>query len=221
MKSTYINDRPLSHLLPFIFFALIILASPVFAATTILVRDLPAEGEVTLSGTVEKLTGGRTFMLSDSSGSIPVKISPNESLVLKDGEKVNVTGSVGNAVPGFTGKGIAASHVERVKDAQTSLSDAVAVTTGISVEKADSVTVAALPTEGMVKLVGIVSSVSDEKFFVLRDDTGSVNVKVQSEENVVLKQGSHVTVIGYVDNGMLDKTVRATRVVVNDTNPAK
>jgi uncharacterized protein YdeI (BOF family) len=198
--------------------AFVIAAIPLsvaFAET--LVKDLPDKGTVALSGTIDKVIGDREFILRDTSGAIDVKIANNQSLVLKAGEKVNLIGAVNGGMLGIGTKSVDASDVKVEQNLGAALADNLAATTGVSVDQAKSVRIGELPQQGMVKLLGTVDTVGDAKKFTLKDASGSVDVTIESEEKVALTKGAEVTVIGYVDSGLLGKKIHATRVVVSES----
>ena len=87
-------------------------------------------------------------------------------------------------------------------------------------DKADAVQIGKLPAQGMVQITGTVDKISDQKDFTLKDPTGTVNVSIQSDENVALAKGAEVTVTGYVSNGVLGKKIRATHVILMSDSPA-
>jgi uncharacterized protein YdeI (BOF family) len=183
--------------------------------------NLPDKGTVTLSGIVDNVSSNKEFTLRDNSGTIDVMITGNESLVLKNGDKVTVTGKVSNGFLGLTGKSIDATQVAVQKDLGSVVSDVVTATTGVSVDAARAASIANLPEEGMVKVSGTVANVISPKIFTLKDNTGVINVNVQSDENVVFSKSSPVTVIGYVDDSMLGKNIRATHVIVTADTPPR
>lgn len=178
------------------------------------ISNLPSQGPVTVSGTVTRVESAREFRLHDDSGAVDVKLAPDESAVFKQGDHVSVTGSVENRLWGLFGKDIVATNVQVEQSLPKTLSDTIANATGISLSKAKRTNIGQLPKQGLVELTGTVQDVSDAKNFTLKDSTGSIDVHVQSDENVVLANGSKVSVIGYVKDGLLSKQISATRVIV-------
>lgn len=184
---------------------------PDVRAADLSIRNLPDKGSVTLSGTVQDVKNEREFKLQDDSGVVNVILGSNKSVVLTEGDKVTVTGKVEN---GILGKHVNASNINVHKDISTAVSDAIETHTNLSMDKAKPVKIARLPKEGLVKLAGTVDSVKDEKSFALKDATGTVDVNIQSDENVVLVKGAAITVVGYVNDGLFGKNIRATHVIV-------
>jgi uncharacterized protein YdeI (BOF family) len=181
------------------------------AETTI--RTLPNQGNVTVSGTVEKVKNPREFTLRDPSGKINVEVASPESAVLKPGDNVIVTGKIEKKFFGLAGKEIDATNVS--VNQRTALSETLPQNSGISMDQAQNISINQLPNDGMVKLSGTVDDVKNEKNFTMKDNTGTVDVKIQSEENVILTPGAQVTVLGYVStNPLMGKDVRATHVIV-------
>jgi len=184
------------------------------------IQAMPDSGTVVVSGTVEKISNEREFTLRDNSGTVRVKIDDEESVVLKQGDSVTVSGMVEKPLWGLLGKDINATNVQVYKDLPTALSDAVTKVTGLSLSKAEVVQISKLPKKGMVQVTGTVDKISDPKNFILKDATGAINVNIQSEENVLLTKDAEVTVTGYVNNGVLGKKLRATHVILVSNAPA-
>lgn len=175
------------------------------------IRNLPKEGSVTISGIVQDIQSEREFTLKDASGKIDVSIESNQSTVIAKGDDVTVTGKIESSV---MGKYIAASSVDVKKGLSASLSDAIEGHTSISLDNAKKEKISNLPDEGLVKITGTVEDVDDEKNFTVKDSTGEIDVAIESEENAVITKGAAVTVIGYVDRGLLSKNILAKRVIV-------
>ena len=72
--------------------------------------------------------------------------------------------------------------------------------------------IAALPSDGAVKMTGIVSDLEPQKAFRLSDETGSIGVEMASQ--VALREGQRVTVVGVVDDRGLEKQVAARRIML-------
>ena len=195
-----------------------LLSTSAMAAMTS-IKDLPSSGAVTLSGSVNKVKNEREFSLRDASGTVDVNLKSNQSVVLKEGQKVTVNGMVDK---GILGKSIDATSVQTEKSMSENVDESIEKNTNLSMEGATATTVKALPKEGKVKLSGTVTDVDSEKKFTMKDSTGSIDVSLkESSEAAALKEGSEVTVIGYVDSGITGKSLNATKVmVISDTSPA-
>lgn len=190
-----------------------LLAGTALAASgTTTIKNLPDEGQVSISGTVASVENAREFTLRDETGTIGVDITSNQSVVLKKGDKVTVNGVIDS---GITGTDINASNVTVHKDMSEAMGDVIEGNTAISFEGATTYKISQLPKEGLVKVSGTVSKVSSEEKFTLRDDTGNITVDMDSAaESAALTQGATVTVIGYVDSGILGKDINAKKVLV-------
>ena len=66
-----------------------------------------------------------------------------------------------------------------------------------------------------VSITGTVDRVKNEREFTLRDNSGSIDVDIESNQSVVLKQGDSVTVNGTVDRRLFGANINASRVTVN------
>lgn len=188
-----------------------LISNSALAAGTIAIKDLPKGGNVTLSGTVDKIDNEREFVLRDSTGTIDVDIASNQSVVLEKGAQVTVNGVVDK---GFFGTDINAATVTVHKGLAETIGEAIEGNTNISMEGATAVTIRNLPEQGIVKLSGIVTKVDNEKEFTLKDETGSINIDIESNEAAAVTKGAHVTVIGYVDNGVMGKDINARKVLI-------
>lgn len=188
-----------------------LMAGTALSATQTTIKSLPDKGEVSISGTVASVENEREFTLRDETGSIGVDIASNQSVVLKKGDKVTVTGMVDS---GITGTDINASDVTVHKDMSEAMGDVIEGNTAISFEGASSYKISQLPKEGLVKISGTVSDVDNETAFTVRDDSGKIDVNMESAESAALTKGATVTVIGYVDSGLLGKDINAKKVLV-------
>ncbi len=175
------------------------------------VKELQDGSNVTLSGTVDAVDNEREFVLRDKTGTIDVEIDAGQSVVLKKGDKVSVTGKLDK---GFFNTDIESAKVDVEKSLSENVSDAIEAKTSLSLEGAEAYHIKDLPKEGLVKLSGTVTDVDNEKEFTIKDSTGSINVDVKSAESAQLTEGAEVTVIGYVDSGAMVKDINATKVLV-------
>ncbi len=183
------------------------------------VKDLKNGSQVNISGIVESVQNEREFTLRDSSGTIGVDIKSTQSVVLKQGDSVTIRGTVDK---GILHTDIDATDVIVSKNIAEAVGDAIEGHTGLSLEGATTYNISSLPKEGLVKVSGTVTDVSNEKKFTIRDSTGSVKINVESSETAALTKGAQVTVIGYVDSGFFGKDISAHKVlVVADTAAAR
>jgi uncharacterized protein YdeI (BOF family) len=131
--------------------------------------------------------------------------------VLKQGEKVSISGVVDS---GITGVDVNADTVTVRKDLVSAVGDAIESNTQMSLDGAETYDIKKLPKEGLVKVSGTVTDIDDAEHFTIKDQTGSINVKMTSTERAALTEGAEVTVIGYVDNGLFSKNINANKVLV-------
>ena len=76
------------------------------------IHNLPNNGEVTLTGTVDKADSEHEFTLSTESGMIIVGIPTSMPILLKIGDSVTVTGIVNKPLLGIFGNYLQASNVK-------------------------------------------------------------------------------------------------------------
>lgn len=192
--------------------ALVLLSSTALAATIDNVAKLSNNSQVNISGVVESVEGEREFILRDTSGNaVDVDVTSNQSLTLKEGDEVDVSGKVDK---GLISTDINASDVRVKKGLVEGATDAVSSIPGVSTMDAQAFNIVDVPRSGIVKVTGIVSDVDSEKKFTLKDKTGSINIDMTSAERAVLTEGATVTVLGAVDSGIFSKDINATKVLV-------
>lgn len=175
------------------------------------VKDMADNRSVTVTGTVDSVENDREFTLRDSSGKIDVDIASNQSVVLKEGDQVSVTGKLDK---GLFSSDIDASDVSVSKELSQAVGDTIRSVPGVSTLSATAYDIAELPKSGAVKITGTVSAVENEKEFTLRDETGTIGVDIASNEQAAVTEGARVTVIGNMDSDALGKDVDADRVIV-------
>lgn len=191
--------------------------SALAAITT--VKSMNNGSQVNVTGTVESVQNEREFTLRDKTGTINVDIESDQSVVLKEGDNVTVSGMVDKDL---FGTDINASKVMVNKNMAEAVGDAIEGRTPISLEGATKYNINKLPKEGLVKVSGTVTEVDNEKEFTVKDSTGSIKVDVESAETAALTKGAEVTVIGYVDTNMFGKDINARKVlVVADSSSAR
>lgn len=170
------------------------------------------DADITIHGYVDHIKNEREFRLRDEAGDkIEVDVTSNQSVTLKEGDAVTIVGKIDKDI---TGIDINASEVTVSKGFVESVNDIAKTIPGVSTTKAQAFNIADLPKNGMVKVSGTVTHVSNEKEFTVQDDTGSIDVDLKSSENAVLTKGARVTVIGNMDNNLLGKDINATEVHV-------
>jgi len=195
-----------------IFIAGVALVSSAALADVANVRSMQDGQQIDITATVDRVQNEREFTLRDSSGTINVDIESNESVVLKPGDTVDVSGILDK---GWFGADINASQVIVHKGVAQAMGDAIEGRTNLSLEGATSYNIRNLPKEGLVKVTGTVTAVKNEKEFTVKDTTGSIKVDVESSETAALTKGAEVTVVGYVDRGVLGtRDINAHKVLV-------
>lgn len=195
----------------------LLLATTAFAET-VTIHELPDDGKITLRGVVESVEDERHFVLKDDTGTVDISIASTQSVVLKQGDRVVVDGRVDRGW--FGGVEIEASAVDVEKNLVQTLGEAIEGSPVLPSADADIYEIGALPDAGMVKIAGVVSDVKDDKKFTLRDDTGSININIESAQSAAVTRGASVTVIGSIKDGVLKKDVTAHKVfVTSDAEP--
>lgn len=190
-------------------------AAPALAAVTsaAAIKNLPDGGGVTLNGTVEDFDSEHFFTLRDSTGTVKIDLSAAKSVVLTNGERVTVAGTIRNR--GILGTSISARTVSEDKGVGQRIGEAIDSATGEDAAGyARTANIVSLPKSGLVKINGTVDSVDSEKKFTLKDQTGHIDIAIKPGMSASLNKGTEVTVVGYVNNGMLGKSIEATEVDV-------
>ena len=144
-----------------------------------------------------------------------IDLSKSPSVVLKNGESVDVSGLLNKGVLGTT---ITAQNVNENKAIGQKVGEAIDNVTGNDADSnARQVTVKTIPASGLIKVSGTVDSIDNAKKFTLKDSTGNVDVNIKSSESASLTKGAKVTVVGYPDKGMLGTSINATKVEVQSS----
>ncbi|MBX7147208.1 MAG: NirD/YgiW/YdeI family stress tolerance protein [Alphaproteobacteria bacterium] len=179
------------------------------------IKTLADKSQIEVTGTVETIQNEREFTLRDETGSIDVDIESNQSVILQEGAKVTVKGSVDR---GIMGTDINATSVTvQSSTSNNSTSPNAMTTTSASGEEAKTYTIQNLPNTGFVKLNGTVNSVKNQKEFTLKDATGKIDIVIESNQSAALTPNTEVTVVGYIDKGLLSKSIKATQVNVKNS----
>ncbi|MCE3231898.1 MAG: Bacterial fold protein [Rickettsiaceae bacterium] len=84
---------------------------------------------------------------------------------------------------------------------------------------AQNLTIKTLPDSGTVSITGTVDKVKNEKRFVLRDNSGTISVDIESNKPILLQKGQTVRVSGYIDKHLMGKDINATSVEVQSNPP--
>jgi len=187
-------------------------STPLMAATALSVMNMTDVYKLTLNGVVEEFDSQHAFMLRDSSGLVKIDLSSAQPMVLKNGEKVTVNGQAHQTI---LGADVIAYDVSEDNNVGEQIGAAIDSVTGQDAAgEAQFFKIKYLPKSGLVKINGIVDSVDSEKRFRLRDSTGHIDVTIRSDESASLNKGTPLTVIGYLDNGLLGKGINASEVHV-------
>lgn len=192
-------------------------ATSALAATTE-IKSLPKSGNVTLEGVVESVQNEREFTLRDNTGKIGIDMPKNQSVVLKVGSRVTVSGEIDRDIAGVD---INANRVDVHNGLAQAISDNIEGGNDMSLQGATAYEIKSLPDSGLVKVTGMVSDVDDERNFTVKDTTGKIDVKLTSAQTAALTEGARVTVIGRVDKGLTGKDLEASQVIVLANAKAK
>ena len=137
------------------------------AATTASLKDAQDSSQVSLSGTVENFDSAHSFTLHDASGTAKIDLSKAPSVVLKNGESVDVSGVVNKGIMGTT---VTAQNVSENKAIGQKVGDAIDSVTGNDADSsARQVTVKTIPASGLIKVNGTVDSIDNARKFTLKD----------------------------------------------------
>lgn len=178
---------------------------------TYTIRDLKPGKQVKIMGAIKEVENEREFTLQDQYGTIRVELQPGISAVLEKGAVVTVNGTLDK---GLIGADINADNVVVHKTPAQIAQDAIEGATLISFEGAAAYQIEGLPDEGTVKISGLVTEVDSEEKFTVEDETGAINVEMNSDQRAALAIGSEVTVIGTIKDGLMRKEISASKVIV-------
>jgi uncharacterized protein YdeI (BOF family) len=199
------------------------------------IDTLPIAGTVSLSGVVERVVDGDTFILRDNADeTIDVHTATNVSVNV--GDHVSVRGEKTDEIAGM-GEEITQASVTLNRNTTDNtaattydlsgnrMADAEGITRSetIAATGADNMAndrINALPEEGNVELRGVVAEVDDRDSFTLRDAMGDT-IDVKTANNVQVQPGDRVSVNGLVNSKMLGfgrQIENADVIVVSATN---
>jgi uncharacterized protein YdeI (BOF family) len=217
------------------------------AATPI--GSLRAYDIVLIEGTVERITDEDEFRIRDDSGSVRVYIGWRNPMPVRAGERVGVYGIVDSEGPGGVFKEVYAYEIVRADGRVIELQAARAhggatpaaapvVAPAAAPVVAPVVAPAAAPVVApvvadagplvavrdvrrgqSVTLRGEVARIRDTDEFVLRDDTGSIDVYIGWRNRMPVRSGDRVTVIGFADDDVfpgMRPDIYADRLVLAD-----
>jgi uncharacterized protein YdeI (BOF family) len=193
------------------------------AATPI--GSLRAYDIVLIEGTVERITDEDEFRIRDDSGSVRVYIGWRNPMPVRTGERVGVYGIVDSEGPGGVFKEVYAYEIVRADGRVIELQAARAhggTTPAAAPVVADAgplVTVRDVRRGQSVTLRGEVARIRDTDEFVLRDDTGSIDVYIGWRNRMPVRSGDRVTVIGFADDDVfpgMRPDIYADRLVLAD-----
>lgn len=173
-----------------------------------------AQQPVSLDGTVDGVED-HAFTLRDASGHIRIHLRPDDAVVLKKGDEVSVTGTLHRSL---LGNSIDASSVQPHQSALKAIDEAAKRIPGMATAQVQSYDIRTLPTSGQVKVTGTVERVQNDTEFSLADDTGSVAVRIASQQRAVLTPGAKVTVIGKIAKTSTPR-IDASDVLINAAAP--
>lgn len=148
---------------------------------------------------------------------------------------VSAAATAGEAVTNTAGKAAAAvsNAAEKATDSVGDMADSIVSSFNDSVkenmedtegtEEAQATDIKNLPDEGLVQLTGTVKKVDGKTDFTLADATGEIEIDIAKETFVeAITEGARVSVIGYVDKGLLFGTdIDAVKVSIVDGADAK
>ena len=203
----------------FIAASLIVLASSAALANVTDIKGMSDGSEVSVTGQVENVRSTRDFTLHDSTGVIDVQINSTQSVALRIGDRVTVNGVLDKGATGMGAK-IKDGNLDVKKDITTAVNDVIEANTAVSPDGISTYNIVSLPQKGMAKISGIVTDVENEKKFTMKDSTGSINVDM-ADGAAAITVGTQVTVIGYMDRGLLSREITASKLlVVSDATSA-
>lgn len=192
------------------------------------VDQLPKDGYVTLTGTVDAASDDKSFTLRDAQGKT-IDVESNVAVPLNKGDQVRVTGQVASEFLGI-GKEINQASVSVISTTAVNAGAADAneaaggiinnstLATGYPENDADedeqASAIKQLPETGAVNIEGTVAAVDrDDNTFTLRDDAGKT-IDVHASKELSISEGDRVTVKGLMRDdamGMGDE-IQATSV---------
>lgn len=209
--------------------ATLLFSTAAFAADTSAstsIKGLPDKGSVSLTGTVDRVVDGDTFILRDAAGDT-IDVHSTSQLTVKKGDPVSVQGmktpelaGMGREIEGASVTLSSSANTAGTTDTRTPMAardqtERMGATAGATAAGAANDSIASLPKEGAVELNGVVERVSGDTKFILRDAAGKT-IDVHTSSNVDVKPGDTVSVNGNVKSELLGfgRQIEGAKVLV-------
>jgi len=181
-------------------------AAPSRPATSTPIAELRAYETVLVEGVVERLLDEDEFRLRDETGSVRVYIGWRNAMPVASGERVSVVGLVDADGPGGLFREIYASEI-LLADGRTVRLRGAASADPRSAAPAPAPRVAEVVTPidqvrrgQRVALAGVVDRIRDSDEFILRDESGRIEISIGWRNAMPVIVGERVTVYGVADD---------------------
>ncbi len=198
--------------------------------TRTLIQDLQPYDIVLVEGVVDRITDEDEFRIRDDSGSVTVYIGWRNQMPVRQGERVSVIGIVDGGLlrplrEVYAYQLIKANgHVVELQADRVSAHNATArpaadAPTSGPVVDTPLTSIADVRRGQSVALRGEVTRIRDTDEFVLRDDSGTIEVYIGWRNRMPVRTGDLVTVLGTADDDVFPgrrPDIYANRIVLAD-----
>jgi uncharacterized protein YdeI (BOF family) len=181
-------------------------AAPQSPAPIVGVSSIVAGQTVTIEGAVSRVLDSDLFWIADQSGA--VRVLTSGPMGVQPGQRLRVTGLIADHAPfGVSRPEVIARHIEFVDGEPPRLTETPVV-------EADGplTAVSSLRRGQRAVIRGEVQRVVDEDEFVLRDESGRVEVYIGPRLDMPVNEGEVVTVWGWMDDDLADRDFYARTI---------
>jgi uncharacterized protein YdeI (BOF family) len=179
------------------------------------------EQTVAVRGVIERILDEDVMRIRDESGSLPVYIGWRNRVPAPVGETVTVLGAIAASGPGGVHRELYAFELQREHGSIIDLQrpDMSATSGDIAIGRrsaassatpaagattlGDPISIASVRRGQSVVLAGVVDRLRDSDEFVLRDDSGTIEVYIGWRNRMPVRPGDRVTVAGIADDDVL------------------
>jgi uncharacterized protein YdeI (BOF family) len=179
---------------------------------SVIIENLPDQGDITISGTVERVIDQNKMIISDRTGDT-IDVNTNQPIDIKMGETVTVKGNLDSEIAGIGKQIVDATITEIGLDLDSTAGSDVSLSADMGsygdeskdspIETMEISKIQNMPEQGMVEISGTVASVQGDGSFILKDNVGQ-KVEVDLVRNEDLSKGDKVAVTGQVMSNSLN-----------------
>jgi uncharacterized protein YdeI (BOF family) len=188
------------------------------------IASLRSGDSVRVQGTVESINDDDEFQLRDETGRLEVYIGWRNTMPVSKGDRVTVQGVVDRDHPASPTLELYAKSITTADNRTIRLQLPTAspqIESGVAPSQSQSPAqlISSVKPGQRVHLQGTVARIADSDEFILKDDSGQIQIYIGYRNTLPSKVGDRVTIIGIADEQLLKGTlpeVYAMRLITSD-----